>query len=436
MLEGQCWEFSNMDINQNGLLPFEGDGIMVSGPATDASQNTGFYTPLLDIPGSINVYFRYKFNQTVSTKSWFKLYLTNVNNEIFQLLDSVNVTTDNSSSIYTYNKNLGGLPSGEYRLYLNFQGDNSAASIGVDDFYENAPLHYATGCNRAPGAEDDAIAGNKNHTAAGNVLTNDFDPDSEFFTAQIVSQSADGIVTLTPDGNFLFTPNDGFDGASTTFQYEIWDDGAPKMNSNLATVTISFATIGTLPVRFLSVSAKPLSSGAVQVNWVTEAEVRNKQFEIQRSIDNGSEFNTIGLLFSLDGNSNSVKSYQFKDELKGVSTKKIFYRIKQVDLDGNFSYSKVVIVNLDGSQDMNVIRISPNPVSSNFNVNYDGKNKISSLRIIDMWGKEIYKQQMNGLIITTFNLNASTARMNSSGMYMVELVFEDGTKAIQKILRK
>ncbi|PWT95125.1 MAG: hypothetical protein C5B52_18755, partial [Bacteroidetes bacterium] len=429
MLEGQCWEFKDMDINQNGLPAFEGDGTLVSGPGANSSQSTGFYTPLLDIPGSVNLYFRFKFNQAVNANSWFKIYLTNANNEIFQLLDSVNVTGDNGSTIYTYNKNLSGLPSGAYRIYFNFQGNNSDASIGVDDFYESVPLHYATGCNRAPGAEDDAVAGNINHTASGNVLNNDFDPDSEFFTAMLVTQSADGVVSLGQDGNFMFTPNEGFAGASTTFQYEIWDDGEPKLNSNVATVTISFATIGTLPVRFLSISAKPLGSSAVQLNWVTEAEVKNKQFEIQRSTDNGSEFNTVGLLFSLDANSNSVKSYQFKDELKGVSAKKIFYRIKQVDLDGNFSYSTVVIVNMDGSEDLNMVRISPNPVLSNFNINYDGKNKITSLRVIDLWGKEIYRQQINGISSTTLSLNASTANMNASGMYMVELIFEDGTKA-------
>ncbi len=346
-LEGQCWHFEDMDINQNGLSAFEGDGSIVSGPASSSSQITGFFTPLLDIPGSMDLFFKYKFNGNISQRSWFKLYLTNYNNEVFQLLDSVEVTGSDGSTVYVYNKTLSGLPSGVYKLFWNYQGINSAVSAGVDEFYESVPTYYKTNCNREPGAEDDFFTGNNDFTANGNVLLNDFDPDHESIMAELVTPSADGVVTLDPSGNFSFTPNAGFKGKIASFQYRLMDAGMPPLYSNTAKATIDFSVASTLPVRFLSVSAKTLNNEVVQINWVTESQVNNKQFEIQRSIVGGSDFKTIGLLFSVDENNGSMKSYHFRDDLKGIAVKNIFYRIKQVDIDGKFSYSKVVIVDLN-----------------------------------------------------------------------------------------
>jgi len=67
--------------------------------------------------------------------------------------------------------------------------------------------------------------------------------------------------------------------------------------------------------------------------------LKNKQFEIQRS--EGNEFKTIAIFFTLE-DSYEIKNYKFKDELKGVAGKKITYRIKQVDTNENFVFSKTV----------------------------------------------------------------------------------------------
>jgi hypothetical protein len=96
-------------------------------------------------------------------------------------------------------------------------------------------------------------------------------------------------------------------------------------------------------VIFGKVAVKMVNKKA-EVTWVTDKEHNIKQFEIQRSA-NGEAFKTIGIFFSLQ-DSKEIKIYRFKDELKNVSSKKIRYRIKQVDLNNNHTFSRIINVSI------------------------------------------------------------------------------------------
>ena len=93
------------------------------------------------------------------------------------------------------------------------------------------------------------------------------------------------------------------------------------------------------PVNFEDLTVKLVKNKA-EINWSTITEKDNKQFEIQRST-NGEDFKTIAIVFTLD-DSNDVKNYKFKDELKGVKGKSLRYRIKQVDTSEGYTFSKAV----------------------------------------------------------------------------------------------
>ena len=138
----------------------------------------------------------------------------------------------------------------------------------------------------------------------------------------------------------------------------------------------------------------------------------------------------------MDEDNGSLKSYHFRDDLKGITVKKIFYRIKQVDIDGKFSYSKIVTADLNASVSAIIARISPNPASGNFNIGLEGKSKLMSLRIVDIWGRQIYKKSVAGLNNTTLTLNTHVAGMDRPGMYMVEMFYDDGSRIVRKILKK
>lgn len=99
-------------------------------------------------------------------------------------------------------------------------------------------------------------------------------------------------------------------------------------------------------VQIESLRAKFIKN-TVEINWHTAAETGNKQFEIQRSA-NGEAFKTIGIVFTLE-DSKTSKSYRFKDELKGVTNKNLSYRIKQVDINEQYSFSNIVLAEVTGS---------------------------------------------------------------------------------------
>ncbi len=95
-----------------------------------------------------------------------------------------------------------------------------------------------------------------------------------------------------------------------------------------------------LPIELLHFEAKR-DADQVLLEWATEFEWNNDFFTIERS-QNGIEFIEIGKVNSF-GNSNRQRNYFFEDQhpKNGIN----YYRIKQTDLDGKFSYSNVISLN-------------------------------------------------------------------------------------------
>ena len=81
-----------------------------------------------------------------------------------------------------------------------------------------------------------------------------------------------------------------------------------------------------------------------EITWATDQEQNNKQFEIQRS-NGGEAFKTIAIFFTLK-DSREIKNYKFKDEMKGVAGGKVSYRIKQVAINNQYTFSKTIDVTL------------------------------------------------------------------------------------------
>lgn len=112
-----------------------------------------------------------------------------------------------------------------------------------------------------------------------------------------------------------------------------------------------------LAVQLLRFYALP-SDKEVQLTWMTSAETNNRLFAIERSAD-GIHFIEIGEVPG-SGNSNQEKKYQFTDvqPLPAIS----WYRLRQVDIDGKFSFTPVIMINRSGAVNSNA-RLFPNPVT-------------------------------------------------------------------------
>jgi hypothetical protein len=127
-----------------------------------------------------------------------------------------------------------------------------------------------------------------------------------------------------------------------------------------------------LPVDLVSFTARRYGKLAVQLNWTTMNERDNDYFSVERSAD-GNTWMEIGLVIAR-GNQGGVSSYAILDEEPLVGPN--YYRLRQVDLNGLFSFSGIRTINfIDGDK----LLVYPNPASGWFEVVTNSKETDFSL---------------------------------------------------------
>lgn len=158
-----------------------------------------------------------------------------------------------------------------------------------------------------------------------------------------------------------------------------------------------------LPVELLSFDAE-LYEEEVRLNWITASEKDNDYFIVQRTQDNIS-FEDIAYVQG-NGNSNEMIKYDAVDEnpLIGIS----YYRLKQVDFNGEFSLSDIVVVNFS-KVDKADVRLYPNPAEFGqevyFNISGLDSEKEVLVVVIDMLGREMYSK----VVFTDYSGSVVTA---------------------------
>jgi hypothetical protein len=129
--------------------------------------------------------------------------------------------------------------------------------------------------------------------------------------------------------------------------------------------TFAFMAPITLPVKLLDFTANYTKPNAL-LNWTTGQEHNFNYFMIERSTD-GANFTQVALVFGA-GESNANINYSYNDkDLKGREGV-IYYRLKQVDIDGKFSYSNVRIIRLGDEKTSISLTTFPNPVATDLRI--------------------------------------------------------------------
>lgn len=282
----------------------------------------------------------------------------------------------------------------------------------------------------------------------------------------VLVQEADAWIAITSTSNKVVLGSSGDDGIAPDFQWI--DVGYDSDNTHARGYEASFplaknstykiiahanvlynggsATSGTggqdidlnvdcsvLPVELTSFSAIIMNNSA-ELNWETATEVNNFGFEIQRSVDE-NEWGKVGFVNG-HGNSNSPKYYSFRDESVSKSGK-YYYRLKQVDIDGQFEYSSSVFVSLNiPDMEYKLSQNYPNPFNPSTTISYSVPEQ-TFVRIIvyNTFGEEVEKlvngTKQAGNHNITFNANNL-----ASGMYYYTIETEKFVETKKLLLLK
>ncbi|MFH0733150.1 MAG: T9SS type A sorting domain-containing protein [bacterium] len=176
-----------------------------------------------------------------------------------------------------------------------------------------------------------------------------------------------------------------------------------------------------VPVELVSFGAS-YENGAVSLNWITATETNNNGFEIERSLDKGT-FAKIGFVEG-NGTSTEINKYSFIDNYS--SNKTVYYRLKQIDFDGSFTYSDVVEVNVTTPKDFVLMQNYPNPFNPSTSIQYQlASDGYVTLKIFDLLGREVEtlvnKLESAGLHKTNFTPKGNF----NSGVYFYSLKVSD-----------
>jgi hypothetical protein len=132
-----------------------------------------------------------------------------------------------------------------------------------------------------------------------------------------------------------------------------------------------------------------INNSTVQLNWSTATELNNQGFEIERAIGSPDDFVTVGFV-SGKGNSTEINYYAFSDKPEINGNHELFYRLKQVDFDGTFSYSPVVNVIYDVPTAFVLNQNYPNPFNPSTRISYFVPNEsFVTLKVYDFLGREV-----------------------------------------------
>lgn len=223
--------------------------------------------------------------------------------------------------------------------------------------------------------------------------------------------------TLSPLGVLSGDPS-VVDVGEYTFKIYV-TDGLQETSSDF-TITVADEP---LPVIISAFTAKKEGLTTI-LDWTTTAEINSDRFEIERSND-ARNWEMIGFRKSIGSTSASV-SYSFVDN-KPESGANI-YRLKMIDTDGTFAFSKKLSVNFDDNQS---VYIYPNPLGSVGELKLAGlaTGEISSILVSNMGGKKLADCK---------NIEAATEFIKhlEPGLYLIEITKKQGPVYSQKFIKQ
>lgn len=288
-------------------------------------------------------------------------------------------------------------------------------------------LEIVNGGGATTGVKTDAQDNDEAYTATANGKRY-----VKFFVGTGATGSAGGQLASTPLGDY-------------SVKFKVTAAAIPGSIINTARITAEsqagdqFADDGTavigenggpVPVKLVTFKASLVNKNGF-VTWVTESELNNDYFIVERSED-GVHFTSRGKVEG-NGTTSFTHNYQFTDALN-TNAQVVYYRLKIVDIDGKYGFSKIVAIKLSGSLDVNSFSVYPNPFISDIKVSVtSASDEMATFRVLSFDGKEVLTRKVslqtgdNIVVLTNFGTIAK-------GNYLLE-VSTSTDKFIKKIIK-
>jgi hypothetical protein len=309
--------------------------------------------------------------------------------------------------------------------HLNNFGTSDIIGVRVfdkvtDDSYEESPLTALPAVERTWMIEEGVVGGSDvdmqlywNGTLeARNEEINSFD----YNTAYIAHYDYSGVTWEDKGGSAPSGPGYAQQNGITSF----------------SPFTISsrhgLGYISPLPVELIDFKATCLEDKTVRIDWNTASENNSNYYDVMKST-NGTSWKVLENVPAA-GNSNSLLNYQVFD--RELSFGNVYYKLKQVDIDGKFKMYDVININCDESITQDNLNAYPNPSSSEFNIDFNSVNVEGEGQIVftDSKGLVIYSRKVQvGKGSNFFTIDELKA---SPGLYYISLTSNKFTSNIVK----
>ncbi len=317
-----------------------------------------------------------------------------------------------------------GAPIGDVSSY-SFAGNASSATTACSSPSTDNITATMTNGN----ADGIIVYGNNDYANTLLFVTDTIGNNNRYLGVHVINGDANAAYTVAYNysGNPTVTaavePNVKLFYRTQYYILNTWNQATSSLNTLTKTITatghstqyVLGKNFSALPVTWLSFKAWLNSNKQTELNWKLAGETNVKQYEVEWSTD-GSRWNYLATI---------PFNVLYKGDYKAVHLQPVagvnFYRIRQVDLDGKFSYSTIQSVSLAAKTD---ISIYPNPATDIINIT--GWNNIVQLQLFDISGRKIQQWQTPQSII---NIGAL-----SKGTYILKMDLITGQSIKQKIV--
>ena len=371
--------------------------------------------------------------------------------QTFSNTNRITFSNNSIASLYPSSISVSGIIGTISSLTVTLKGFSSSAPSNLDMLLVGA-LGQKFIIMNAAGGTNDVSNVNLTFSDAGSSFPL-FLSSSGTYKPTANSLSAD-FASPAPGGPYNYPENIGSSTLSSTFagtdpngtwDLYVWDNGTGA-GSIAGGWSLNF--IITLPVELTSFTGFA-NNNVVNLIWNTATEVNNYGFEIERQMTNDKNghsslvnglWGAIGFVKG-NGNSNSPKNYSFTDN-SNLSPGKYSYRLKQIDNDGKFEYSKVIDVAFNAPKEFSLNQNYPNPFNPATTISYSiPKAEHVTLKVYDELGKEVSslvdENKEAGNYMVQFNGQQTTSsKQLSSGIYFYRLTAGDFTDVKKLMLLK